>query len=66
MKEIFVWSKTDDKTVDETDGHETGGDEAGDKQPEATDMPDLESEESAEQKNAKRTRTKNINTRSHD
>ena len=48
-----MWSKTDDKTVDETDGDETGGDEADDKQPEATDMPDLESEESAKPKNRK-------------
>ena len=38
LKEIIVKSKTNDKTdVDKTDG-----DERNDKQPDITDMPDLE------------------------
>ena len=48
LKEIFIGSKAyDDKTDDETD------DETNDDQPDTTDMPDLESEESAKQGNKK-------------
>ena len=36
-----------------------------DKQPDATDMPDLESEESGERKRKQRTRFKNTNTKSN-
>ena len=45
LKEIFVGSKVyDDETANET------VDETDDDQPGTTDMPDLESEESAEQR----------------
>ena len=45
LKESFVGSKAyDDETANETD------DETDDDQPGTTDMPDLESEESAEQR----------------
>ena len=48
MEEIFIKPKTDDKADNETD-HKTN-DETDDKQPHTTDMPDVESEESAEQR----------------
>ena len=45
LQEIFMEPKTDDKTNDKA-GYKTDYLE----QPDSTDMPDLESEESAEQK----------------
>ena len=57
LKEIFLGSKsydeTGDKTGDETvdDTDDETDDETDEKQPDTTDLPDLESEESAEQRN---------------
>ena len=57
LKEIFLGSKsydeTGDKTGDETvdDTHDETDDETDEKQPDTTDLPDLESEGSAEQRN---------------
>ena len=57
MKEIFLGSKsydeTGDKTGDETvdDTDDETDDETDEKQPDTTDLPDLESEGSAEQRN---------------
>ena len=47
LEEIFMGSKTDDKVDDETD-NET--DDKTNEQPDTTDMPDLESEASVEQR----------------
>ena len=57
LKEIFLGSKsydeTGDKTGDETvdDTDDETDDETDEKQPDTTDLPDLESEGSAEQRN---------------
>ena len=57
MKKIFLGSKsydeTGDKTGDETvdDTDDETDDETDEKQPDTTDLPDLESEGSAEQRN---------------
>ena len=53
MKEIFLGSKSYDETGDETvdDTDDETDDETDEKQPDTTDLPDLESEESAEQRN---------------
>ena len=51
LKEIILKPKADDETDgDKTYGHKTDGDDADDKQPDVTDMSDLESEESAKQR----------------
>ena len=54
MSEIFSKPKTDDKT-DEADekADEEAHDRTDDEQPDTTDMPNLESEESAEQSHQK-------------
>ena len=54
MSEIFSKPKTDDKT-DEADekADEEAHDRTDDEQPDTTDMPNLENEESAEQRNQK-------------
>ena len=54
MSEIFSKPKTDDKT-DEADekADEEAHDRTDDEQPDTTDMPNLESEESTEQRNQK-------------
>ena len=53
LKKIFIGSKSYDKTGDETvdDTDDETDDETDEKQPDTTDLPDLESEGSAEQRN---------------
>ena len=53
LKEIFLGSKSYDETGDETvdDTDDETDDETDEKQPDTTDLPDLESEGSAEQRN---------------
>ena len=54
LREVFSKPKTDDKT-DEADekADEEAHDRTDDEQPDTTDMPNLESEESTEQRNKK-------------
>ena len=52
LEEVFRGSETDDKADDKTD-NESANDQPDNEQPDTTDMPELESEESAEQRKTK-------------
>ena len=50
LQEIFMGTKADDEVDDETDNKTDDKDNENDEKIDTTDMPDLESEESAEQR----------------